>query len=434
MVGHVSQKTMFQRFLHSQVAGSLVLVAVTAIALFWANSPWGQYYFDLSHTYLGIGLGEWEFKMSLSHWIKDGLMAVFFFVVGLEIKREIVVGELSSREKAMLPVCAALGGAAVPAIFYTLLNVGTDGISGWGIPMATDIAFALGVLSLFGSRVPIGLKVFLTALAIADDLFAVAVIAVFYTPDFSILPLIVAGICMALMLAANRVGIRATWVYTVLALLVWVDVLGSGVHATIAGVMVAMVIPVRPSIDPGELMRVAGNLLKQVDGKDNSLDALIHDAERRATVTQFLLTVEDAIPPAQAMEHRLHPVSAFLILPLFALFSAGVAFSPENLEGFPTGISLGVIFGLVLGKPIGVLLASWLTLKLANIELNAVTMTQLLGAGCLSGIGFTMSIFISELAFTDDALINQAKVGILVASFSAGVLGAIVLSYALPKP
>jgi len=181
-------------------------------------------------------------------------------------------------------------------------------------------------------------------------------------------------------------------------------------------------------------MRVAGNLLKQVDGKDNSLDALIHDAERRATVTQFLLTVEDAIPPAQAMEHRLHPVSAFLILPLFALFSAGVAFSPENLEGFPTGISLGVIFGLVLGKPIGVLLASWLTLKLANIELNAVTMTQLLGAGCLSGIGFTMSIFISELAFTDDALINQAKVGILVASFSAGVLGAIVLSYALPKP
>ena len=434
MVGHVSQKTMFQRFLHSQVAGSLVLVAVTAIALFWANSPWGQYYFDLSHTYLGIGLGEWEFKMSLSHWIKDGLMAVFFFVVGLEIKREIVVGELSSREKAMLPVCAALGGAAVPAIFYTLLNVGTDGISGWGIPMATDIAFALGVLSLFGSRVPIGLKVFLTALAIADDLFAVAVIAVFYTPDFSILPLIVAGICMALMLAANRVGIRATWVYTVLALLVWVDVLGSGVHATIAGVMVAMVIPVRPSIDPGELMRVAGKLLEQVDGKDNSLDALIHDAERRATVTQFLLTVEDAIPPAQAMEHRLHPVSAFLILPLFALFSAGVAFSPENLEGFPTGISLGVIFGLVLGKPIGVLLASWLTLKLANIELNAVTMTQLLGAGCLSGIGFTMSIFISELAFTDDALINQAKVGILVASFSAGVLGAIVLSYALPKP
>ena len=357
MVGHVSQKNMFQRFLHSQVAGSLILVAATAIALIWANSPWGQYYFDLSHTYLGIGFGEWEFKLTLSHWIKDGLMAIFFFVVGLEIKREIVVGELSSREKAMLPVCAALGGAVVPALFYAVLNVGGDGISGWGIPMATDIAFALGVLSLFGSRVPIGLKIFLTALAIADDLLAVAVIAVFYTPDLSILPLIVAGICVALMLVANRVGIRATWVYTVLALLVWVDVLGSGVHATIAGIMVAMVIPVRPSIDLGELMDVAGRLLKQAQGKDNSLDALIHDAERRASVSQFLLTVEDAIPPAQALEHRLHPVSAFLILPLFALFSAGVAFSPENLQGFPTGVSLGVIVGLVLGKPVGVLLA-----------------------------------------------------------------------------
>ncbi|MDJ0956554.1 MAG: Na+/H+ antiporter NhaA [Arenicellales bacterium] len=433
MVGHVSQYNMFQRFLHSQVAGSVVLVAATAIALIWANSPWGQYYFELSHTYLGIKFGEWEFTLSLSHWIKDGLMAIFFFVVGLEIKREIVVGELSSKEKAMLPVCAALGGAAVPAIFYALLNLGEEGISGWGIPMATDIAFALGVLSLFGPRVPLGLKVFLTALAIADDLIAVAVIAVFYTPDLSVLPFMVAVLCTALMVVANRVGIRATWVYTVLALLVWVDVLGSGVHATIAGVMVAMVIPVRPSVDPGELMDAASTLIKQTRGKDNSLEALIHDSKRRATLAQFLLTVEDAIPPAQALEHRLHPLSAFVILPLFALFSAGVALSPENLEGFPTGISLGVIAGLVVGKPIGVILASWLALKLAKVELQGVTLAQLLGAGCLSGIGFTMSIFISELAFTDTALIDQAKVGILAASFAAGVVGVIVLSYALPK-
>ena len=433
MVGHVSHKNMFQSFLHSQVAGSVVLVVATAIALIWANSPWGQYYFELSHTYLGITFGEWKFELSLSHWIKDGLMAIFFFVVGLEIKREIVVGELSSREKAMLPVCAALGGAAVPAIFYALFNFGEDGISGWGIPMATDIAFALGVLSLFGPRVPLGLKVFLTALAIADDLIAVAVIAVFYTPDLSVVPLIVAVVCTLLMVAANRVGIRATWVYTVLALLVWVDVLGSGVHATIAGVMVAMVIPVRPSVDPGELMDAASALIKQTQGKDNSLEALIHDSKRRASMAQFLLTVEDAIPPAQALEHRLHPLSAFVILPLFALFSAGVALSPENLEGFPTGVSLGVIAGLVVGKPIGVLLASWLALKLAKVELQGVTVPQLLGAGCLSGIGFTMSIFISELAFTDSALIDQAKVGILVASFAAGIVGVIVLSHALPK-
>lgn len=432
VVGHVTQKSMFQSFLHSQVAGSLVLVIAAAIALVWANSPWAAYYFELSHTYVGIQFGSWEFKLSLSHWIKDGLMAIFFFVVGLEIKREIVVGELSSRDKAMLPVCAALGGAIVPAALYALLTAGSEGFAGWGIPMATDIAFALGVLALFGSRVPVGLKVFLTALAIADDLLAVAVIALFYTPDLSILPLVIAGICVALMVVANRVGVRATWVYTVLALLVWVDVLGSGVHATIAGVMVAMVIPVRPSIDPAEFMNITGGLLKQVHGKDNSLDALIHDARRRKTMMQFLFTVEDAIPPAQALEHRLHALSAFIILPLFALFSAGVALSAENLEGFPTGISLGVIVGLVLGKPIGVLLGSWLALNLAKVELEDVTIMQLLGAGCLSGIGFTMSIFISELAFTSDALIDQAKVGILVASFSAGVLGAVVLSYVLP--
>lgn len=433
MVGHVSQKSMFQRFLHSQVTGSVVLVVAAAIALIWANSPWAQYYFELSHAYLGIKIDDWEFKLSLSHWIKDGLMAIFFFVVGLEIKREVIVGELSSKEKAMLPVCAALGGAVVPAAIYAVINIGDEGITGWGIPMATDIAFALGVLALFGTRVPIGLKVFLTALAIADDLLAVAVIAVFYTPDLSILPLIVAVVAVLLMVVANRVGIRATWVYTVLALVVWVDVLGSGVHATIAGVMVAMVIPVRPNIDPGELMNIAGSLLKQLHGKDNSLDALIHDSRRRSVIMQLFLTVEDGIPPAQALEHRLHPVSAFVILPLFALFSAGVAFSPENLEGFPTGISLGVIVGLVVGKPIGVLLAGWLAIRLAKVELQGVTMTQLLGAGCLAGIGFTMSIFISELAFTNDALIDQAKVGILAASFGAAVLGAIVLSFALPK-
>jgi NhaA family Na+:H+ antiporter len=433
MAGHVSQKTMFQRFLHSQVAGSIVLVLAAAIALIWANSPWGGYYYDLSHTYLGIAFGDWEFKLSLSHWIKDGLMAIFFFVVGLEIKREIIVGELSTREKAMLPVCAAVGGAIVPAAFYFILNTSGEGSAGWGIPMATDIAFALGVLSLFGSRVPVGLKVFLTALAITDDLIAVAVIAVFYTPDLDIVPLIVAGVWILLMLVANRVGIRATWVYTTLALLVWVDVLGSGVHATIAGVLVAMVIPVRPSVDLKELMDVSSRLLHQAEGMDTSRDALVRDAGRRANLMQFLLTVEDAIPPAQALEHRLHPVSSFIILPLFALFSAGVAFSPENLSGFPTGVSLGVILGLVLGKPVGVVLACWLTMRFSSVDMKGVSIAQLFGAGCLAGIGFTMSIFVSELAFTNEALIDQAKVGILFASFAAGVLGAVVLSYVLPK-
>ena len=433
MVAHVSDSNMFQRFLHSQVVGALILIVTTVIALVWANSNWGQAYYDLSHTYLGIRLGDAEFKLTLSYWIKDGLMAIFFFVVGLEIKREIVVGELSSVDKAMLPVGAALGGAIVPAAIYAWINLGGEGAAGWGIPMATDIAFALGVLSLFGKRVPIALKVFLTALAIADDLLAVAVIAIFYTPDLNVGMLALAILTMGLMVLVSRMGVRATWVYSLLAFIVWLDVLGSGVHATIAGVMVAMIIPVRPAIDPQEFMDKAGGLLQQARGEDNSLDALIHDDTRRRSLDQLALTVEDAIPPATALEHRLHPFQSLVILPLFALFSAGVAFSAENLAGFPTGVSLGVIVGLVLGKPIGVLLASWLVLKLAKVDLGEMTLAQLLGAGFLAGIGFTMSIFISELAFVNELLIDQAKVGILIASLVAGTLGAIILHFALPK-
>lgn len=433
MAAHVSEKNMFQRFLRSQVFGSLVLIAATVIALIWANSRWGDVYYELSHTYLGVHFGDWNFELSLSHWIKDGLMTIFFFVVGLEIKREIVVGELSSIDKAMLPVCAALGGAIVPAAIYAMVNTSGEAAAGWGIPMATDIAFALGVLSMFGSRVPLGLKVFLTALAIADDLLAVAVIAVFYTPELDVGILLFSAVPLTLMIILSRAGIRATWIYSLLAFIVWLDILGSGVHATIAGVMVAMVIPVRPVIDPGEFTEKTSRLLKKISSDDNSLDALIHDSTRREKLEQLSLTVEDAIPPALALEHRLHPFQSFVILPLFALFSAGVAFSPENLDGFPTGPSLGVILGLVIGKPLGVMLASWLVVKLAGFELSDVTLPQLFGAGCLAGIGFTMSIFITELAFTTDAIIDQAKVGILVASVAAGIVGAVVLHFALPR-
>ena len=433
MTAHISDQNMFQRFLHSQVMGSLILIATTIIALVWANSQWGDFYYELSHTYLGVHFGDWSFELSLSHWIKDGLMAIFFFVVGLEIKREIVVGELSSMDRAILPVCAALGGAIVPATIYALINTGGEAAAGWGIPMATDIAFALGVLSMFGSRVPLGLKVFLTALAIADDLLAVAVIAIFYTPEVNITILLFSFIPLGLMIILSRKGVRATWIYSVLAFIVWLDVLGSGVHATIAGVLVAMVIPVRPAIDPAEFTEKTSLLLAKISGKDNSLDALIHDAGRREKLEQLSLAVEDAIPPAIALEHSLHPLQSFVILPLFALFSAGVAFSPENLEGFPSGAGLGVILGLVIGKPLGVLLASWLVIKFARVELFDVTLPQLIGAGCLAGIGFTMSIFVSELAFTTDAIIDQAKVGILIASVAAGILGAIILNFALPR-
>lgn len=432
MAAHISRNNMFQRFLHSQVTGAFILIGATVFALIWANSQWGQFYYDLSHTYLGVQFGEWQFKLTLSHWIKDGLMAIFFFVVGLEIKREIVVGELSSVDKAILPVCAAIGGAVIPAGIFAAVNLGSGTIAGWGIPMATDIAFALGVLSMFGSRVPLGLKVFLTALAIADDLIAVAAIAVFYTPDLDVTTLLMAAIPLAFMIVFSRLGVRATWVYTTLAFIVWLGVLGSGIHATIAGVLVAMVIPVRPVIDPQELIDSTSKLLKDIEGGDNSLDALIHDEERRTRISQLSLTVEDAIPPAIALENRLHPFQSFVILPLFALFSAGVAFSAENLAGFPNEVGLGVILGLVIGKPLGVFVASALAIKVAKIDLRGITMGQLIGAGCLAGIGFTMSIFISELAYTDETFIDQAKVGILFASVAAGLLGAIVLHHTLP--
>ena len=291
MSTHISDKNMFQRFLHSQVTGSLILIVTTIIALIWANSQWGDVYYDISHTYLGIHFGDWQFSLSMSHWIKDGLMAIFFFVVGLEIKREIVVGELSSMDKAMLPVCAAIGGAIVPAVIYALVSGGGEAAAGWGIPMATDIAFALGVLSMFGSR----------------DLLAVAVIALFYTPDLDVVYLLIGVVPLVLMFILSRFGVRATWVYSVLAFLVWLEVLGSGVHATIAGVLVAMVIPVRPAIDPIQFTEKTAHLLASITGQDNSLDALIHDSARREKLEQLSLVVEDATPPAIALEHSLQP-------------------------------------------------------------------------------------------------------------------------------
>jgi len=433
MAANISNKNMFQRFLHSQVFGALILIATTIVALGWANSQWGQLYYDISHTYVGIKFGELEFKMTLSHWIKDGLMAIFFFVVGLEIKREIVVGELSTLDKAVLPVLAAVGGAVLPALLYVAFNLDSGALSGWGIPMAPDIAFALGILAMFGKRVPLELKIFLTALAIADDLIAVAAIAVFYTPDLSVGMLLLSGVPLALMVWMNRAGVRATWAYSLLAFLIWIAVLLSGVHATIAGVMVALVVPVRPAMDPGQFIATTSGLLKEIDGPDNSLDALIHDSKRRNRLNQLGITVEEAIPPGIAMEHRLHPLMGFVILPLFALFSAGVTFDAETFEGFPTAVSLGVIFGLVLGKPLGVLLTSWLVIRIAKPDLGVLTLPMLLGAGCLAGIGFTMAIFISELAYASETLINQAKVGVLIASALAALLGALVLHFSLPR-
>ena len=375
----------FQKFFKLEEAGGILLIACTIVALVWANSPWAASYAALWGQELGFGIGSFELKKSLLHWINDGLMALFFFFVGLEIKREILIGELSSLRKAALPIAAAVGGMIVPALIYSAMNVGGTGARGWGIPMATDIAFALGILGLLGKRIPLGLTVFLAALAIADDVGAVVVIAVFYVAQMAWMPLVVAGGVVVLLMLANRLGVRNAFIYLLLGIVVWLCVLQSGVHASIAGVIVAMTIPAR----------------------------------KRAGQIET---------PLGRMEHALYPWVSFVIIPLFALANAGIVVGAGVSEALQSPVTLGVILGLALGKPIGITLFAWMVVKLRVASLpDAVSWRHLHGAAWLGGIGFTMSIFITTLAFTDGILVLEAKVGVLVASVVSGVIGWLIL-------
>ncbi|MGE0763104.1 MAG: Na+/H+ antiporter NhaA [Bdellovibrionales bacterium] len=373
-----------EHFLQFEASSGLLLLAVTAVALLWANSPWQESYENLLH---------WPFfNSTLHHWINDGLMVIFFFVVGLEIKRELTLGELSDRRRAALPMVAALGGMIVPALFYSLLNWQGVGRAGWGIPMATDIAFAVGVLTLFGRKVPLALKVFLLALAIVDDLGAVLVIALFYTQKISLLSLGLAVFGLCLIVLLRRMNVRHFWVYWIMGILIWYQVLQSGVHATVAGVILGLMTPVHPL--PGQTK--------------SPLDQLIH---------------------------QLHGLVSFLIMPIFALANAGVHLgsSPQaSAEMAPPllshPITQGVILGLLLGKPIGVVLFSWLAIKMNWATMpRGVSWRHMLAAGSLAGIGFTMALFISNLALKTPELEHYSKSGILIASALAAGLGILML-------
>jgi NhaA family Na+:H+ antiporter len=425
---------MFERFFHSEVSGSIVLLISAVVAIVWANSPWAPSYEELVHTYVGISWGDHSFNLSLGHWIGDGLMAIFFFVIGLEIKREVVVGQLSTFRKAILPVTAAFGGALIPAAIYAFLNFGAPSSSGWGIPMATDIAFALGVLALFGKRVPIGLKIFLTALAIADDLIAVLVIAFFYTAQLSVPALLAAGGFLFLIFGAGRLGLRATWIYVLLGIGAWAAVLASGVHATIAGILIAMLVPVSSSLDPNEFLnRIKRNFLKLETGNLTATSP-IRDRSQKAALDDIYQAADDMRPPGLSLESQLHPFQAFLILPLFALFKAGVPITGESISHLGNGLGMGIILGLIVGKQIGIVLFTWLIIKSGQAEMpEGVNLAQFWGVACLGGIGFTMSIFISELAFTDHLLVEEAKLSILIASLVSGIIGYIILSRTLPR-
>jgi NhaA family Na+:H+ antiporter len=432
--GGEALRGMFHFFVHSEVAGSVILLACTITALVWANSPWASSYFDLAHTKIGISWGGTTFALSLQHWINDGLMALFFFVVGLEIKREILVGRLSSWKKAVLPVSAAVGGMVFPALAYFALNFGGKGFQGWGIPMATDIAFALGILALFGKRAPLGLKVFLTALAIADDLGAVLVIALFYTEQIRVEALLAAGGLLFLLLLANRFRPRNPGIHLALGAGVWLAVFSSGVHATVAGILVAMIIPVRSRIDPKAFFKVAEARLKELRTTKLSRESMIDDRAQLDAVEDLHQAADGLRPSGLVLEHALHPFQALFILPLFALFNAGVSLGDGFLKTLVSPVSLGILAGLIIGKQVGITLFGWIAVKSGHADLpDGVTWRQLYGVACLAGVGFTMSLFISDLAFASELLINQAKVGILAASLLSGVWGFLVLQKALPK-
>ncbi|HET6266514.1 MAG TPA: Na+/H+ antiporter NhaA [Acidobacteriota bacterium] len=417
----------FQEFAARETSAGIVLLVVSIIAFGWANSPWRDFYFHVWETKLTIGFGRFAISESLEHWINDGLMAIFFFVVGLEIKRELVGGELASVKKAMLPLMAALGGMVVPATIYALLNHSGPGGHGWGIPMATDIAFSLGILALLGNRIPLGLKVFLTALAIVDDLGAVLVIAIFYTAQISWVSLGIAGVCFVLLIAANLLGVRRPGIFAVIGIAMWVAVLNSGIHATIAGVLTALTIPVWRRIDTKKFLIESRSVLERLEQAEaQSEPSEIKEAQQTA-----LLTLEEASEKLQSpllhLEHALHPWVAFVIMPIFALANAGVTVE-NGMESLKHPVSLGIIFGLMLGKPIGILTFTFIAalIGIATIP-ESVSRKQLVGVGILAGIGFTMSLFISNLAFSDQSLHSEAKIGILFGSLIAGITGWFVL-------
>ncbi|HEX2249170.1 MAG TPA: Na+/H+ antiporter NhaA [Gemmatimonadales bacterium] len=425
----------FQRFAQTESSSGLVLLACTAIALVWANSPWAASYEHLWETELTLSLGPWSGRMTLHHLINDGLMAVFFFLVGLEIKREMLAGELASARQAALPIAGALGGMIVPALVYASLNAGTSGEPGWGVPMATDIAFALGVLALLGDRVPVGVRVFLAALAIVDDIGAVLVIAVFYSGGIALGPLSFAGALVLLALGANLAGVRRPWAYAAIGLVLWGAVISSGIHATIAGVLLAMTIPARTRIDEARFLSRARSALSRFETAHEPGASPLNDPEHQAAVQQLERLAEQLQPPLLRLEHALHGIVAFGIMPLFALANAGV---PLGLGGLGGGdgraVALGVALGLLVGKPVGITLLAWAAVRFGLASLpQAVTWRSIAGAGLLGGIGFTMALFIAALAFSGEPeLLVSAKLGILGASLIAGLAGWLVLRGSRP--
>jgi Na+:H+ antiporter, NhaA family len=428
--------TPFERFVKHQATGGLILMFTAVVALILANGGWSDVYQNILHTSAGFHIEQWKFDKTIHHWVNDGLMALFFFVVGLELKREILVGELSSPRLAALPIVAAIGGMVLPALVYYVINPDGSAARGWGIPMATDIAFALGVIALLAGRVPKSLITFLVALAIVDDLGAVVVIALFYTKQLIWQFLIIGAGLTGLMLVMNLVGIRKPLLFFLVGTLLWLALLKSGVHATLAGVITAFMIPAIPRFDPSSFGQSMKELLVKYEDSYTDGESILKNQRLAAVVQTMEKRACGVETPMQRLEHSMHGPVAFFILPLFALFNAGVQIDFANIgTALAQPVTIGVTMGLIIGKFIGIAGLSWIAVKLGWVALpHGVRMAHIYGAALLGSIGFTMSIFIAELAFAQQPqLILQAKLGILIASVLAGIAGYLWL-YWLGKP
>lgn len=403
-----------REFLATEAAGGVLLVGAAVAALVWANSPWQASYETLWHTEVGIHVGRWALDLDLRHWVNDGLMAVFFLVVGLEVKRELLLGELRDRRRAALPVVAAVGGMVVPALVYLAFNRSGPEAGGWGIPMATDIAFAIGVLALVAPGIPSAVRLFLLTLAIVDDIGAIVVIAVFYTSSLDAGWLLAAALATVTVVLLRRLGFTAPLLFAALGVGLWVALHASGVHATIAGVVMGLLAPATPALNH-EIVR---------SRTDELLDVFSPEAARQTT-----RIARQAVSQLEWLEHELHGWSSLAIVPVFALANAGVRLTAESLSGATTStLTLGVVLGLVLGKTVGITGASWVAIRLGVADRpDDVTWRQLIGAAALGGIGFTVSLFITALAFDAPAPVDEAKVGVLVASLLATALATLLL-------
>lgn len=415
------------KFIDEGMLGSLLLLLASICALIWANSPYANSYYNLWNINVAIGIGDYRYADTLAHWINDGLMAIFFFVIGLEIKREFLVGELSTAQRATLPIVAALGGMVIPALIYTVFNIGGMGANGWGIPMATDVAFALGCVMALGRLIPLSLKVFLLALAVVDDLGAILVIALFYTDKINLISLSASIIILSVLWLLNKRGVRKTYPYAVLGIVLWAAFLYSGIHATIAGVLLAFTIPARARYDKERFMDKASSLLTSFPEKNFNI--MLVDETQKRIIRQLKHTVDNIETPLQKLEDALQPFAVYFIIPVFALANAGVSFLEGGKGmGFFNPVTIGVILGLFLGKQLGITFFAWVAVK-AGIALlpEGVRWSQIWGIGYLAGIGFTISLFITNLAFNHSLQLYQAKIGILCGSMLSAVIGIIIL-------